>query len=69
MIVEPERYMEDFARAGADLMSIHIEAVPDLRRAIERIRALGKKAGGRHQPATRRSTASRTCSPTWRWCW
>ena len=52
MIVEPERYMEDFARAGADLMSIHIEAVPDLRRAIGRIRALGKKAAVAISPDT-----------------
>ena len=52
MIVEPERYMEDFARAGADLMSIHIEAVPDLRRAIDRIRALGKKAAVAISPDT-----------------
>jgi len=52
MIVEPERYMADFALAGADLMSIHIEAVPDLRRAIDRIRGLGKKAAVAISPNT-----------------
>ena len=52
MIVEPERYMADFALAGADLMSIHIEAVPDLRRAIDRIRGLGKKAAVAISPDT-----------------
>ena len=52
MIVEPERYMADFALAGADLMSIHIEAVPDLRRAVDRIRGLGKKAAVAISPDT-----------------
>ena len=44
MIVEPDRYIEDFARAGADLISVHVEAVPDLRATVRHIRALGKRA-------------------------
>jgi ribulose-phosphate 3-epimerase len=44
MIVEPERYVEDFARAGADLISVHLEASPHLHRTVQHIRALGKKA-------------------------
>jgi ribulose-phosphate 3-epimerase len=44
MIVEPERYVEAFARAGADIISVHLEASPHLHRTIQQIRALGKKA-------------------------
>ncbi|MBK8252908.1 MAG: ribulose-phosphate 3-epimerase [Polyangiaceae bacterium] len=45
MIVEPERYVADFAKAGADIISVHIEASPHLHRTIQQIRGLGKKAG------------------------
>ena len=44
MIVEPERYVEEFARAGADLISVHLEASPHLHRTIQHIKSLGKKA-------------------------
>jgi ribulose-phosphate 3-epimerase len=44
MIVEPERYLADFARAGADIMSVHLETSPHLHRTVEHIRELGKKA-------------------------
>jgi ribulose-phosphate 3-epimerase len=44
MIVEPERYVGDFARAGADRISVHLEATPHLHRVVEQIRELGKKA-------------------------
>jgi ribulose-phosphate 3-epimerase len=44
MIVEPERYIEEFAHAGADLISVHAEASPHLHRTIQQIRALGKRA-------------------------
>lgn len=44
MIVEPERYVEAFARAGADLISVHLEASPHLHRTVQLIRSLGKKA-------------------------
>jgi ribulose-phosphate 3-epimerase len=52
MIVEPERYLEAFARAGADIISIHEEAVPDLPGAVGRIRALGKRASVAVNPAS-----------------
>ena len=45
MIVEPERYVEDFAKAGADGISVHVEASPHLHRTVQQIRSLGKKAG------------------------
>ncbi len=45
MIVEPERYIEEFARAGADVISVHAEASPHLQRTLRRIRELGKRAG------------------------
>lgn len=44
MIVEPERYVGDFARAGADRISVHLEAAPHLHRVVEQIREAGKKA-------------------------
>jgi ribulose-phosphate 3-epimerase len=45
MIVEPERYVADFAKAGADVISVHVEASPHLHRTLQQIRALGVKAG------------------------
>ncbi|UQA61450.1 ribulose-phosphate 3-epimerase [Polyangium aurulentum] len=45
MIVEPERYVAEFARAGADIISVHAEATPHLHRTLQHIRAHGKKAG------------------------
>jgi len=45
MIVEPERYLEDFAEAGADVISVHEEASIHLQRTLARIRSLGKRAG------------------------
>jgi ribulose-phosphate 3-epimerase len=52
MIVEPERYVEDFARAGADLIGVHVEASTHLHRTIQQIKALGKKASVSLNPAT-----------------
>ena len=45
MIVEPERYVEQFAEAGADVISVHIEASTHLQRTLAEIRRLGKRAG------------------------
>ena len=45
MIVEPERYVEAFAEAGADLISVHVEPSYHLARTLQQIRSLGKKAG------------------------
>jgi ribulose-phosphate 3-epimerase len=52
MIVEPERYVEEFARAGADLISVHLEASPHLHRTVQQIKALGKKASVAVNPHT-----------------
>jgi ribulose-phosphate 3-epimerase len=45
MIVEPERYIGDFAEAGADRISVHVEASPHLHRTIQQIHRAGAKAG------------------------
>lgn len=52
MIVEPERYIGDFAQAGADIIIVHQEASPHLHRTIEQIKRLGKRAGVAINPAT-----------------
>lgn len=52
MIVEPERYLEAFARAGADILTVHVEACLHLHRTLARIRELGLKAGVALNPAT-----------------
>jgi len=52
MIVEPERYLEAFAAAGADVITVHAEATPHLQRAVARIRELGKKPGVALNPGT-----------------
>lgn len=52
MIEEPERYIEDFARAGADLISVHAEATRHLHRVVHQIREAGKKPGVVLNPAS-----------------
>jgi len=52
MIAEPERYLEDFAAAGADVLTVHAEATPHLHRALARTRELGVAAGAAINPAT-----------------
>jgi ribulose-phosphate 3-epimerase len=52
MIVEPERYLSDFAHAGADILSVHQEACPHLHRTIQQIKQLGKQAGVVLNPST-----------------
>ena len=52
MIVEPERYLADFAKAGADVLTVHVETCPHLHRTIQQIRELGVKAGVTLNPAT-----------------
>jgi len=52
MIVEPERYLETFARAGADLITVHAEACPHLNRTLNQIREAGAKAGVALNPST-----------------
>jgi ribulose-phosphate 3-epimerase len=52
MIVEPERHVEAFARAGADLLVVHAEACVHLHGTLQQIRDLGVKAGVSYNPAT-----------------
>jgi ribulose-phosphate 3-epimerase len=52
MIAPADPYVEAFARAGADLISVHAEAGPHLDRSLQAIKALGKKAGVALCPAT-----------------
>jgi ribulose-phosphate 3-epimerase len=56
MIAEPDRYMADFVRAGANSLSVHVEACPHLFRTIQEIRALGARSGVALNPATPLST-------------
>jgi ribulose-phosphate 3-epimerase len=52
MIVEPEKYVEDFKKAGADILTVHIEACTHLHRNIEQIKSLGMQAGVALNPHT-----------------
>lgn len=52
MIEEPDRYVEDFAKAGADIITVHAEACRHLDRTIARIKELGVMAGVAINPAT-----------------
>jgi ribulose-phosphate 3-epimerase len=56
MIVEPERYVDAFAEAGADGITIHVEACTHLHRTLEHIRSLGKRAGVVMNPSTSEET-------------
>jgi ribulose-phosphate 3-epimerase len=56
MIVEPERYIQEFRDAGADIITVHQEACPHLHRTIQQIKATGAKAGVALNPATPIST-------------
>lgn len=52
MISQPDRYIEAFAKAGADVLSVHVETCPHLHRTVRTIRDLGIKAGAVLNPAT-----------------
>ena len=52
MVVEPEKYFDSFAGAGATGMTIHVEAAPHLQRQLTRIRELGCLAGAAVNPGT-----------------
>ena len=52
MVVEPEKYFDSFAGAGADTLTIHAETAPHLHRQLGRIRELGCKAGAVVNPGT-----------------
>ncbi|MGN0471617.1 MAG: ribulose-phosphate 3-epimerase [Lachnospiraceae bacterium] len=52
MIMEPERYIEEFVRCGADLITVHLETLQDPERTFRMIRSLGVKAGVAINPET-----------------
>ncbi|HBH53362.1 MAG TPA: ribulose-phosphate 3-epimerase [Planctomycetaceae bacterium] len=52
MISDPERYLEEYLAAGCELITVHIEAVPDPRRVLRRIREAGAEAGLALNPGT-----------------
>ena len=52
MVERPERQLEQFARAGADIITVHAEVCPDLHRIVESIKGLGVRAGVSINPAT-----------------
>ncbi len=52
MIVQPERYIEDFKKAGADILTVHYEACTHLHRTIQQIKSLGMKSGVSLNPHT-----------------
>jgi len=56
MIENPERYIEDFAQAGADRITVHVETCPHLHRTIQQIREAGCKPGVTLNPGTSLST-------------
>ncbi|UCH73453.1 MAG: ribulose-phosphate 3-epimerase [Rhodospirillales bacterium] len=52
MIAPVDPYIEDFAAAGADIITVHVEATPHIHRTLQLIRSLGKKAGISLNPST-----------------
>jgi ribulose-phosphate 3-epimerase len=52
MIVEPEKYIDDFVKAGSDLVIVHQETCPHLNRTLQQIREAGAKVGVAINPAT-----------------
>lgn len=52
MIINPERYLEEFKEAGADILTVHYEACTHLHRTLQKIRSLGMKAGVSVNPHT-----------------
>ena len=52
MVANPEHYLEDFARAGADIISIHVEATPHIHGALQKIRSLDVKPSVVINPGT-----------------
>lgn len=56
MIVEPEKFIDAFAEAGADTITIHVEACTHLHRTLGHIRSLGKRAGVTMNPSTSEET-------------
>ena len=56
MIEQPDRYLSDFARAGADIITVHVETCPHLHRTLQTIRELNVRPGVTLNPGTSLST-------------
>ena len=56
MIVEPEKYIKEFAEAGSDIITVHVEATDHIHRAIQMIKSAGCQAGVTLNPATSLTT-------------
>ncbi len=56
MISDPDRYIEDFANAGSDIITVHVEACTHLHRTVHAIRSYGKRVGVALNPATSLNT-------------
>lgn len=52
MVEEPERYLDDFATAGADIITVHVETCPHLHRTVQMIQEVGARPGVTLNPAT-----------------
>ena len=52
MIEQPDRYLGDFVKAGADIITVHVETCPHLHRTVQQIRELGARPGVTLNPAT-----------------
>ena len=52
MIVEPEKYVDDFRKAGADIITFHYEATPHAHRLLQHLRSIGARAGIGINPQT-----------------
>lgn len=52
MIAQPDRYLAEFAQAGADILTVHVETCPHLHRTVQAIRELGMRPGVTLNPAT-----------------
>ena len=59
MIAPCDPYLEAFAKAGSDIITVHVEAGPHVHRSLQAIRALGKKAGVTLNPGTPGERSSR----------
>ena len=62
MVTNPEKHIEEFVRAGADIITIHVEATPHIHGALQQIRAAGVKAGVVINPGTPVSAISAVLS-------
>ena len=56
MIVDPDRYIDDFVRCGADIITVHQEACKDVKKTLRMIKDKGVKAGVTIKPKTRART-------------